>query len=263
MRITTVILFIWTSTLSGQTNFQTYFDSLGLKGSTTIYDYKNQKWIFTDKQDAEIATLPASTFKIPNSLFILDYKAVVDENEIYKWDGKPKSHFGIEMKVWEKDTDLKNAYKNSTVWFYVAASQKISRKKYKEILRKIDYGNNNLNEKGADFWNYGDFAISPKNQVEFLIKLYENRLPFLQTSIDHVKRIMVSKNEDNYTFRDKTGWTRKNGEDIGWWVGYLTTDDNIYFFATRLIKDINEDNPDFLRGRKKVTKQILKVIEAY
>lgn len=263
MKIITIILIVWTSTLYGQTNLQSIYDSLGLKGSTTIYDYKNKKWIFTDERDAEIATLPASTFKIPNSLIILENKAVGDENEIYKWDEKPKLHFGTEIKAWEQDTDLKTAYKNSTVWFYVAASQKVKRIEYKKILKKINYGNENLNEKGNDFWNYGDFAISPKNQIEFLIKLYENKLPFSQTNLDKVKKIMVSESNNTYTFRDKTGWTRKNGKDIGWWVGYLETNENVFFFATRLTKDIDKRNSNFMSGRKEVTKKILREIEAY
>ncbi len=217
-----LLLSIWVAPSYGQSNFQKHYDSLGLKGSTTIYDYKNKEWIFTDERDAEIPTLPASTFKIPNSLFILEYKAVKDENEIYKWDGRPKTHFGIEVKAWERDTDLKTAYRNSTVWFYVKASEKIDREKYREMLRAIDYGNNDLSEKSSDFWNYGNFAISPLNQIEFLIKLYENNLPFSQANIDKVKQLMVSESNDSFTFRDKTGWTRKNGKDIGWWVGYLT-----------------------------------------
>ncbi|MDL5512494.1 penicillin-binding transpeptidase domain-containing protein [Arenibacter sp. M-2] len=260
MKIFFIILTFWSTTVIGQTSFQSIYDSLGLKGSTTIFDYKNQKWIYTHEKDAEIATLPASTFKILNSLIILENKAVNDENEIFKWDGKPKSHFGYEFKAWEKDTDLKTAYKNSTVWFYVNAAKKIKRKKYKRTLKKIGYGNNDLSEEGDDFWNYGNLAISPKNQIEFLIQLYENKLPFAQKNINKVKQILISENTQNYTFRDKTGWTRANGKDIGWWVGYLTTKENVYFFATRLTKNVETENPDFSSGRKTVTKQILKTI---
>ena len=83
--ITIIVLTIWASTTFGQPDFQKYYDSLALKGSTTIYDYKNKKWIFTNKKDAELATLPASTFKIPNSLFAIEYQAVQDENEVFKW----------------------------------------------------------------------------------------------------------------------------------------------------------------------------------
>lgn len=262
MKIPVILLLLFPLISFGQ-DFKKHFDSLNLIGSTTIYDYNNKKWIFTDPLDAEKATLPASTFKIPNSLIILENKVVASEKEIRKWDGKEKSHFGIVIEAWNQDTNLEAAFKNSTVWFYVDASKKIKRSMYKKTLRKLSYGNGNLNEKGNDFWNYGDFAISPKNQIEFLIKLYENRLPFSQKNIDKVKQIMISESSDNLTFRDKTGWTRKNGQDIGWWVGYVETNDNVYFFATRLTKDKDESNPYFLSGRKDVTKQILKQIQAY
>lgn len=262
-KITGLLFLIFTASFAyGQADFQRYFDSLGVQGSTTIYDYKNKNWIFTDELDAQLATLPASTFKIPNSLFALEYKAVQDENEVFKWDREPKSHLGTVVNVWNKDTDLKSAFKNSTVWFYVEIAKKIGRKKYKRTLKKFKYGNGNLNEKGIDFWNYGEFKISPKSQVEFLIKLYENKLPFSALTIDKVKAIMVSEQTETHTYRDKTGWTRKNGQDIGWWVGSLEVNENVYFFATRLIKDENDNNPNFLKGRKEITKLILKELEA-
>lgn len=260
-KVVTLILTILASISYGQINFQKYFDSLNVKGSTTIYDYNNKKWIFTDEQDAELATLPASTFKIPNSLFALEYKAVLDENEVFKWDGQPKSHLGTVVNVWNKDTDLKNAFKNSTVWFYVEVAKRLERNKYQKILRKCNYGNGNLKEKGDDFWNYGAFAVSPKNQIDFLIKFYKNQLPFTKTTIEKVKEIMISEKTGTHTYRDKTGWTRKSGQDICWWVGYVETNGNVYFFATRLIKNEKENNPNFLKGRKEITKLILKDLE--
>lgn len=255
-----LILTIWVNNTFGQTDFQKYFDSLGLKGSTTIYDYNNKKWIFTDKQDAEIATLPASTFKIPNSLFALEYKVVKDENEVFKWDGESKSHLGNIVSTWNKDTDLKNAFKNSTIWFYVEVAKRLGRKRYQKTLKKCEYGNGNFSEQGTDFWNYGEFAVTPKNQIEFLIKLYENRLPFSKPTIEKVKEIMISEKSETQIYRDKTGWTRRNGTDIGWWVGYVETKDNVYFFATRLLKDEKDNNPNFLQGRKEITKLILNEI---
>lgn len=255
-----IILAFYTTGTYAQNNFQKYFDSLSLKGSTTIYDYNNKKWIFTDEKDANIATLPASTFKIPNTLFALEFNAVKDENEIFKWDGKPKKHLGKVIPIWNQDTDLKNAFKNSTIWVYVEVAKRVGRERYIEVLKKIGYGNNNLSERGADFWNFGEFAVTPKNQVEFLIKLYENQLPFSQETIDKTKEIIISKKTGSRLYRSKTGWTMRNGKDLGWWIGYVTTSDNVYFFATRLLKDKNDTNPNFAEGRKIITNKILNEI---
>ncbi|WP_020531959.1 penicillin-binding transpeptidase domain-containing protein [Flexithrix dorotheae] len=256
----TLLLFVFAPLyLSGQ-NFQKHFDSLQITGSTAVFDYNSKKWYYSDGKDANIETLPASTFKIPNSLIALEYNAVQDENEVFKWDGKPKSHFGNVIDVWNKDTDLKTAYKNSTVWVYEEVANRVGRDKYITILDKCNYGNGILTEKGTDFWNYGDFAISPSNQIEFLIKLYENNLPFSDTIINKVKEIMISEVTESKILRGKTGWTRHAGKDIGWWVGYLESDSNVYFFATRLTKSIEDKNPHFLSARKNITNNILSQI---
>jgi beta-lactamase class D len=246
----------------GQSNFQKYFDSLSVSGSTTIFDYKNKKWMYSDSTDAFKQSLPASTFKILHSLIALETKVLKDENEVIKWDGINKDFFGAKMDIWNKDTDLKTAYKNSTVWFYVEIAKRLGKKKYKKYLKKCTYGNLNFTEHGTDFWNYGDYGISPKEQIEFLIKLNENKLPFSPTTLDKVKQIMISEQNEKFTFRDKTGWTKKNGIDIGWWVGYVQTMDNIYFFATRLTKPVDDKNPNFSKARKEITKQILNEIKA-
>ncbi|MCC5942246.1 MAG: class D beta-lactamase [Balneolaceae bacterium] len=244
----------------GQINYQTFFDNLGLDGSTTIYDYNNQEWIYTDRQDAKRATLPASTFKIPNSLFAIEYKVVQNEYEIFEWDGEPKKHLGNVVNAWNQDTDLKSAYKHSTIWFYEEVAKQIKRDHYKKTLNKIGYGNGNYDEKGVDFWNYGEFAVTPKNQIEFLIRLHENRLPFSTETVEKVKDLMITETSDSFIYRDKTGWTRKDGTDIGWWVGYVETQDNVYFFATKILKDEKDHNPHFSNGRKEITKNILNEI---
>ncbi len=241
----------------GQALYNAYFKEFGVQGSTTIYDYKNKKWLFTDSADAHRLSLPASTFKILNSLLALEMKVINSTDEVIKWDGEDKKLFGKTVPAWNHDTDLRSAYANSTIWFYVELAKRIGRPRYHRFLKKIGYGNGDLSEKGTDFWNYGQFGISPVNQIDFLVNLYENKLPFSQKTMDTVKTIMFSETVDGITFRDKTGWTRKNGKDIGWWVGYAQTESNVYFFATRLSKDVEFDNPDFAASRKAITKRIL------
>lgn len=245
------------TSIYGQNNYQKYFDQFSVSGSTTIYDYNNNVWIFTDRTDAKRETLPASTFKILNSLIALEEKAVSDENETIPWDGIERSFFGAKMDNWNKETDLKTAFNNSTIWFYEEIAKKVGKRKYQRILEECKYGNLNISEQEFDFWNFGEFAVSPKNQITFLISLYENQLPFSQSSIEKVKHIMISEKNENYIFRDKTGWTKKDGMDIGWWIGYVETRTNVYFFATRLIKDLSDSNPTFSLARKEITKLIM------
>jgi len=251
--------FLFTNQVAAQIAIDVY----PVDGSVTIYDYKQKKWFYSDSVDAKKLTLPASTFKIPNSLIALETGILKDENQILKWDGIPKYFLGVKMEAWNKDTDLKSAYKNSTIWFFVELAKRIKRDRYRKYLEICAYGNLNFSEKGIDFWNYGQYGISPVNQILFLRRLYEEELPFSKKHMATVKNIMISEKTANYVIRDKTGWTRKDGLDIGWWVGYVETKDNVYFFATRLTKSQKDDNPNFSKYRKEITKHVLKEMGAF
>lgn len=259
MRLIVICLFIFFQPFLGlgQTSFSAYFKKCRVQGSTTIFDYKNKRWVFSDSLDARKASLPASTFKIINSLIALETNVIKDENQIIKWDGRERGFNGQLISKWNKDTDLKSAFKNSTVWFYVELAKRIGRSNYKQFLKKCKYGNLNLSEKGTDFWNHGELKISPVNQIKFLITLKEEKLPFSKANMATVKDIMIMEKTDQYILYGKTGWTQKNGKDLGWWIGYLEKGDNTYFFATRLKKSTKTKNAGFSDCRINITKHIL------
>lgn len=248
--------------LKAQFELQKSFTEYNIKGSTTLFDSKNNKWIYTDSADSKLRTLPASTFKIINSCIALELKVIKDENELIKWDGRNRSPAGMNIPAWNRDNNLKEAYRNSTVWFYVELARRIGKKRYRSYLKKCNYGNQNLSEKGVDFWNYGELAISPKEQIDFLRAFYDETLPFSKRTYAIMnKHIMLSdktsEQTNSYVMRYKTGWTDRNGMDIGWCVGYVERADNVYFFATRLTKAVDDQNPNFIRCRKDITKVVL------
>ena len=231
-----------------QENLQKYFDDLNIKGSITIYDYKNKKWYYSDKKDSEKRTLPASTFKIPNSLISIEEYAVKDENEVLKWDGVIR-----EFPAHNADTDLKTAFKNSTVWFHREMSRRVGIDKYRKYLKEFNYGNQKLSGIPDYFWLDNTLVISPAEQINFLSGLYEEKYPLSKRTYNIVKNVMIEKKTDSYTLRAKTGSGLVKTLDIGWYVGYIETKDNVYFFATRLQQDEPDKNDDFLNLRKTVT----------
>ena len=229
-------------------NLQKYFDDLNIKGSITIYDYKNKKWYYSDKKDSEKRTLPASTFKIPNSLISIEEYAVKDENEVLKWDGVIR-----EFPAHNADTDLKTAFKNSTVWFHREMSRRVGIDKYRKYLKEFNYGNQKLSGIPDYFWLDNTLVISPAEQINFLSGLYEEKYPLSKRTYNIVKNVMIEKKTDSYTLRAKTGSGLVKTLDIGWYVGYIETKDNVYFFATRLQQDEPDKNDDFLNLRKTIT----------
>lgn len=233
-----------------------------IPGSTVIYDYAAKKWICTDSADAWKPSQPASTFKIINLLIALETGVIKDENEVIKWPGKTDtSLYGYRPEIY-KDMTVKRAFEVSAGWAFIELSKKIGKERYRHYLKACRYGNGDLSRNDPDFWNFGPFKISPRNQVEFLISVYEEKLPFSKRNFAILKRVMITEQTNDYTIRSKTGWTRLDGNDYGWWTGYLEKKNNVYFFATRLVKERKTQNPDFGSCRKLVTIQRLKELKA-
>jgi beta-lactamase class D len=234
------------------------FKECGIDGSITIYDYQANKWICSDIYDSFFPTLPASTFKIINTMIALESGVIVDENEIILWPGSTDTlKYGYRPDIYH-DMSVSEAFKSSAGWAYLELAKKIGKEKYAEFLNSCNYGNIDLSIDDDDFWNFGSLAISPVNQIEILIGVYEETLPFKKEYIQIVKNIMIEEISETYILRAKTGWARDEGKDTGWWVGYIERDENAYFFATRLIKSREISNHSFGNCRKEITKTILR-----
>ena len=245
------LLLLFSLAASGQTDCH-------FKGSTTIYDGFQQKWTFTDSIDASIPSLPASTFKVINLLIALETGVIKNENEVVKWPGfTDTTLYGYRPEIYRNMT-VKEAFEVSAGWVFIELAKKIGRDKYRKYLKRCHYGNNQLSEKGDDFWNFGEFGISPVNQINFLIAVYHGKVPFSKRSIEILKKVMITETTPNHIIRSKTGWTRANGIDLGWWVGYVEYQHHPYFFATRISKDRKTINPAFGQCRKDITLGMLR-----
>lgn len=239
-------------------DFNTYFDNCHVEGSIVIYDRSTNKWISSDTLGIRMETLPASTFKIINLLIALETKTIADENEVVKWVGSTDTtKYGYRPEIYH-DMTVSEAFKVSAGWVFVELAKRIGKENYEKYLALCNYGNLNLSQQDADFWNFGPFGISPVNQVEFIKNLYEEKLPFSKRNMAIVKKILVAEQNDGYTISAKTGWTRENGINTGWWVGYVESKSGVYFFATRLLQDRKFNSSSFGNCRKNITKSIFK-----
>lgn len=251
------VLFTFGS-LHGQTTLAKPFEDCNISGSITIYDYNSKKWISSDINDSQHGTLPASTFKVINTLIALETGAISDEHEIIKWPGNTDTvKYGYRPDIYH-NMSMKEAFQLSAGWAYVELAKEIGKERYKKFLDKVHYGNADVSIDDPDFWNFGSLVISPVNQIDILIGVYEETLPFSKRSFKVLKEIMKEEHTDDYILRAKTGWTRDGGKDTGWWIGYIEQKDNVYFFATRLIKDRDVKNADFGKCRKEITKAVLR-----
>jgi beta-lactamase class D len=213
-------------------NLSKHFQEFGLSGSIIIYDSNNNKTYEHNPQRNATEMLPISTFKIFNAMVALETGVIRDDVTVLTWDGIQR-----ELEAWNRDTNLRQGFKDSTIWFYQILARKSGRDRMKEYIDRVGYGNRQIGtEQDIDrFWLQGPLKITPKAQIEFLQRLYRNDLPFSQRTMDLVKDIAIVEQTPDYTLRGKTGWAFYSPKpQLGWFVGYLEQNKNVYFFATTL-----------------------------
>jgi beta-lactamase class D len=226
------------------------FEQLGIEGAILIYDQNADQFYEHDPSRNATAFFPLSTFKILNALVSLETGVIRDDVTVLTWDGVERG-----FPTWNRDTNLRQGFKDSVVWFYQVLARKVGHERMQDFVNQVEYGNRNIGPAEAidRFWLEGPLQITPRQQIEFLQKLYRNEVPFSQRTIDLVKDIMVVERTPDYVLRGKTGWDGAVEPGIGWFVGYLEQNDNVYFFATNV--DIQDD--DDLAARLEVTRRSL------
>ena len=236
-------------------NFKQHFDNLGVNGSIIIYELNQDSFYQHNPSRNNSAFPPASTYKIPNSLIALETEVIKDDVAVLTWDGIERPLNGSPIEEWNQDLNLRLAFKYSAVWFYQVLARRIGYQRMQDFVNQIQYGNQNIGGKEDidRFWLRGELRITPQQQIALLRRLYQNDLPFSQQIMDLVKDIMIVEQTPDYVLRGKTGWAIAVTPQIGWFVGYLEQNDNVYFFATS-IEIVSEND---LAARLEVTRLCL------
>ena len=162
-----------------------------------------------------------------NSLIGLETGVIPDENYVIKWDGTK-----YDIPSWNQDHTLKTAIQNSVVWYYQELARRVGKEKMQHYVDAANYGNQDLSGQIDTFWLEGGLRISADEQVGFLKRLYQGQLPFSVRSMNIVKGILVLEKTEAYQLSGKTGSAQRIMPHESWFVGYLETKGNVYFFAT-------------------------------
>ena len=237
-----------TPEVSIKPELETYFQ--GYTGAFVLYDLTNNQYTRYNPERCAERFIPASTFKILNSLIGLESGVIPDENYVISWDGTEYPY-----PSWNQDHTLKTAIQNSVVWYYQELARQVGTEKMQQYVDAAGYGNQDISGKIDTFWLEGGLRISADEQIEFLKRLYAGELPFSQRNMDIVKSILIQEKTDDYRLSGKTGSAQRVAPHTGWFVGYLETQGNVYFFAT----NIESTGPDGMANGE-TAKQINRTI---
>ena len=238
--------------------FQSLLDSMQLSGSILIYHADSQQYYSNDFQAAKIGHLPASTFKIPNSLIALETGVVDNDSTLFKWDGEDRY-----LDVWEQDLIFQQAFQLSCVPCYQQIARAIGPERMNTYLDTFQYGSIFVDSSNIDmFWLSGNSRITQFEQIDFLERLYHRMLPIQERNYFIFRKMMILDQNDGYILSGKTGWSISEEEgDNGWFVGFLEKGGEVYFFATNISPEEGFDMSLFGEARKQLTYSALGILE--
>lgn len=205
------------------------FARQGMSGTMVISSLHTGKTFIHNDSRANQRYSTASTFKILNTLIALEEKVLADKNDLLKWDGTIH-----EYPDWNHDQTLESAFKVSCVWCYQEIARRVGAGKYRQYLQHSAYGTLREPFSETEFWLDGSLQISAMEQVDFLKRLYQRTLPFTPSSYEALSQIMLVEETPTYTIRAKTGWATRMAPQTGWYVGYVETAGDIWFFVMNI-----------------------------
>ena len=199
-------------------------------GSFVLYDQSADKWNIYNMDHASTRVSPNSTYKIYDALLGLESGIITPEHSTFTWNGEP-----CPFESWESDQDLTSAMHNSVNWYFQAIDSQAGFQSVKTFLQTINYGNQNTGTNLNLYWTDFSLKISPIEQVELLQNFYQNNFHFDRKNIQAVKNALLLSTTSSGSLYGKTGTGRVNGKDVnGWFVGYIESDNNTYYFATNI-----------------------------
>ena len=212
-------------------DFSKYFRKY--EGSFVLYDLGNDTWSIYDIKHATLRVAPDSTYKIYDALFGLEEGVITPEDSFIAWNGEK-----YPFEAWNADQTLQSAMTSSVNWYFQAIDKQLASTDIYNYIQQIGYGNENVSGNLSTYWLESSLKISPVEQVKLLTKLQNNSLGFSSENINAVKDAICLSSSDAGTFYGKTGTGRVDGQDVnGWFIGYIETADNTYFFATNIGAD--------------------------
>lgn len=228
-----------------------------IEGAFVLLDGQTGRRIRYNPERAATRFLPASTYKIPNTLIALEIGVADGAEFALAWDSVAAPREPWWPASWARNQTLRSAFTASVVWYYQEVARRIGPERMREYLDRFNYGNRDISGGIDAFWLTGGLAISPDEQVDFLRRFYQGRLGVSDRTTAIVKELLVLEETPAYRLSGKTGWAGlglDGAPQVGWLVGYVERGDEVHYFATNIEIRTNAD----ARARIDITKAILR-----
>jgi beta-lactamase class D len=195
--------------------WQAQFSARGVRGTFALYEPTVDRWQVCDEARARERFLPAATFGIALALAGIEEGAIADEHEVFRWDGRPKTR-----RDWERDHTLGSGIAHGVAWMFQEVARRIGRARMREWLERLAYGNRDLGGGIELFWLQGALRVSAREQVAFLHRLSEGRLPATQRAQRLVRAALVVEKTREHTLYALAGAGPRTRDPLEWRIGW-------------------------------------------
>lgn len=240
-----------------QPDIAALFKNAGVQGTFVLLNARTGNILRHNPERASTRFLPASTYKIPNSLIALETGVAAGPEFHLDWDSAKAPRQPWWPAAWAKDHTLRTALPNSVVWYYKELARRIGEERMQSYVDQFNYGNRDISGDIDQFWLTGGLRISADEQVDFLRRFYFGQLGASERSTQIVKDALLMEETPEYRLSGKTGWAGfgdSSDGQVGWLVGYLERDKQVHFFAMNVEIKKNED----AAARFSITKAVLR-----
>jgi len=205
------------------------FANAGVTGTFVVYDVAGNRFHGYNRARAETRFVPASTFKIANTMIGLSVGAVESVDEVLPYGGQPQP-----FRSWERDMSLRDAIAVSNVTIYQELARRIGLERMQDGVTRMGYGNADIGTRVDTFWLAGPLKISAIEQTRILARLTANDLPFPAEFQQQAREIIRLEQDDSGTLYGKTGWENAQDPGVGWWVGWVQKAERTFTFALNI-----------------------------
>ena len=228
-----------------------------ISGAMALFDTKDGHLLCSDPAKCNAGYVPASTFKIANTIIALETGVVSDAESPLPWDGKE-----YQNSDWNHDHTLRTAVQVSCLPCFQGIARKVGEAQMQEWVKRLDYGNHDTSGAVDFFWLGGSLRISPFQQIDFLRRLDGGALPIQEHTLDVVRDVITLDVGADYVLRGKTGLSGppEQPSEVGWFVGFVELGERRVFFAT--VIDGHAADVDVKPVRRRVTERVLRELGA-
>jgi len=182
------------------------FREAGVEGSFVLLDGQSGEVRRHAPARAAQGFLPASTYKIPNTLVALEEGVAKGKDFRLAWDSARAPRQPWWPASWARDHSLESALKHSAVWYYQEVARRVGPSRMQHWVDRFGYGNRDISGGIDQFWLRGGLRISADQQVDFLRRFHAGQLGVSARTTRLAKEMLVLEETPDYRLSGKSGW---------------------------------------------------------